>query len=205
MKNIKITVALLLSILFIFLTGCNISYVSDIISTTVPSESTTVLQVSPVPESTTAVQVTPVPESTTAPTVTLAPETTTVPPVTVAPETTTVPPVTAAPETTTVPPVTAAPETTVQTPAVDYSTFTKEQICDTFVTAVNKTKRYTAPINVHHTESFDFEVKECVGGNNNEPQPYPLHPLPVHKTFIPILLIRITSHSYFLIQSRKKK
>ncbi|MBR3975517.1 MAG: hypothetical protein IKJ88_06625 [Clostridia bacterium] len=165
MKNIKITVALLLSVLFIFLTGCNVRYVSDILSTTDSAEITTALQVSSVPESTTAVQVTPVPESTTAPTVTLAPETTTVPPVTAAPETTTVPPVTAAPETTTVPPVTAAPETTVQTPAVDYSTFTKEQICDTFVTAVNKTKRYTAPINVHHTESFDFEVKECVGGD----------------------------------------
>ena len=153
MKKIKSITALLLGILFVFLTGCNISYVTDIISTTVPTESTTGLQTAPVPENTTAVQVTP------------APENTTVPPVTTAPEVTTVPPAAVAPEATTVPPATVAPENTTQGTATDYSNYTKEQICDTFVSAVNKTKRYTAPINVHHTESFDFEVTECVGGD----------------------------------------
>ncbi len=172
MKKIKSATALVLGLLFVFLTGCNISNISDMLSTTSVSETTTVLQVIPAPENTTASQANPIPDSTMAPQTTPIVESTTVPPVTVAPETTTVPPVTAAPETTTVPPVAVAPETTTvppetttQSTAVDYSTYTKEQICETFVNAVNKTKRYTAPINVHHAESFDFEVTECVGGD----------------------------------------
>lgn len=164
MKNIKITVALFLSILFIFLTGCNISYTGNIFETTLNYETTTVPQVTPVPESTTLPPVTPAPENTTVPPVTAAPETTTLPPVTAAPETTTVPQETLAPETTTAPQETAAPETTTQSAVIDYSKFTKAQICETFVTAINKTKRYTAPVNVRHVESFDFEVTECVGG-----------------------------------------
>lgn len=176
MKNIKISVALLLSVLFIFLTGCNISYISDVFETTQINENTTAVQVSPVPENTTAVQVTPVPESTTVPPVTVAPETTTMPPMTVAPENTTTPPVTVvpentttppvtvAPETTTTPPVTQAPETTTQSAGIDYSKYTKAQITETFVSAINKTKHYTSPVNVRHTESFDVANIECVGG-----------------------------------------
>ena len=177
MKKIKITTALFLGLLFVFSTGCNVNYVSDILSTTQPSENTTVSQITPAPENTTAAQVSPVPENTTLPPVTLSPESTTLPPVTTAPESTTLPPVTQvpetttlppatqAPETTTVPPVTSAPETTTQKPGVDYSTYTKAQITETFVEAINKTKRYTSPVNVRHVESFDFEVTECIGGD----------------------------------------
>ena len=169
MKNIKITVALLLSLMLVFLTGCNISYTGDIFETTLTSETTTAVQGVPVPESTTVAQSTPVPENTTVPPVTQAPETTTLPPVTVAPETTTLPPetTTATPETTTLPPetTTAAPETTTQSEVIDYSKYTKAQIAETFVSAVNKTKTYTSPVNVRHVESFNFEVTECVGGD----------------------------------------
>lgn len=173
MKKIHKAAALILGLSVIFLTGCNVSYVSDIFATTavyeststppVNAEATTLPPVTQTPESTTAASVTQAPE-TTVPPVTQTPEATTVPPVTQVPESTTAAPVTQPPETTTVPPVTQAPETTTQSAAVDYSTYTKEQICQTFVSAVNKTKRYTSPVNVHHTESFDFEVTECIGG-----------------------------------------
>ena len=166
MKNIHKATALILGLSVIFLSGCNVSYVSDILSTTVGYETTTGF---PVPETTTQAPVMQTPETTTLPPVTQAPvtqapEVPTQPPVTQAPEVPTQPPVTQAPEITTQAPVTQAPETTTQQTAADYSTYTKEQICDTYVQAVNKTKRYTAPVNVHHTESFDFEVTECVGG-----------------------------------------
>lgn len=162
MKKIKIPVALFLGLLFVFSTGCNVNYVSDILSTAQPSENTTVSQITPVPENTTLPPVTAAPETTTLPPVTAAPETTTLPPVTAAPENTTVPPVI---ETTTLPPVTIAPETTTQSAAIDYSKYTKAQITETFVSAINKTKTYTSPVNVRHVESFDFEVTECIGGD----------------------------------------
>lgn len=59
-----------------------------------------------------------------------------------------------------VPEVTQAPS--AAPPAVpDFSSYTKEQVLNIYAKALNLTRSYMGNVTVHHTESFDAEVKEA--------------------------------------------
>ena len=66
-------------------------------------------------------------------------------------------------------PSTEAPSADVpqstQSAATDPSTWTTDQIVQNLANAVNQTKAYTGPVNVHRTETLDIAVTDVTGGN----------------------------------------
>lgn len=59
---------------------------------------------------------------------------------------------------------TAAEVTTAPVELPDYSSYTTQEIIDTYAQALNKTRAYTGALTVNHSESFDASIKEAHPG-----------------------------------------